>query len=83
MWPVDQPPPKKLPRSKLAASFALPETTPDNVVRMVAGALSGNNQAHTIKDSYDENNPPPPLVSATQADRETQDAVPLPSPPHV
>jgi hypothetical protein len=48
------------PRSNLAVTFGLPPNTPDNLVRMYAGALAGNNQAHTIKGNYDTNNPPPP-----------------------
>lgn len=51
---------RTLPHSKLAATYGLPEETPDNVVRMYAGALSANNQAHEIKANYDTNNPPQP-----------------------
>ena len=47
------------PRSKLAAVYGLPETTPDNLVRMYAGELLANTQAHKIKADYDSNNPPP------------------------
>ena len=57
---------RSLPRSKLAASYALPEETPDNVVRMYAGALSANNQAHEIKDNFDSNNPPPATGKITK-----------------
>jgi hypothetical protein len=57
-WPGKYP--RKEPRSKLAAAYGLPEESPDNVVRMYAGALSANNQAHEIKDGFDTNNPPQP-----------------------
>jgi len=57
--------------SALAATLGLPPETPDNLVRMYAGALSANNQAHTIKSNYDENNPPTeaPQAGAKLADR--------------
>lgn len=57
--------PQVLPRGKLAATFGLPEDTPDNLVRMYAGALAANNEAHTIKEGYDANNPPPPVATRT------------------
>jgi hypothetical protein len=43
----------------------LPPYTPQNVVRMLAGELLANNQAHEIKNDYDSNNPPPPEATRT------------------
>ena len=57
-WPGKYP--RKAPHSQIAVTFGLPAETPDNVVRMYAGALSANNQAHEIKSNYDTNNPPQP-----------------------
>jgi hypothetical protein len=45
----------------LAAVIAVPDVTmPDNAVRMYAGALAGDNVAHEIKQTFDDNHPQPP-----------------------
>ena len=64
-WPfakIEQP----RPPSKLATTLGLQATTPDNAIRMAAGALRANNRAHTIKADYDTNNPPPPPAARKQ-----------------
>lgn len=58
-WPVDQPKEKPRRRQNFAAAVGMTDVDAfDNVVRAVALTYAGDNAAHQIKGTYDENHQP-------------------------